>query len=168
MNEAELLKHMHPSVRKKNANKLAQSAPAPSGPQGLDKDSPEVGEGRSGPLTFSLELRPMATKNSRQNRGNYTAINPTARARLELARSLLRSQHQRELLTGQYDLEVLIYYSNGRSWCDSDNALQFVMDALKETVTKDDAPKYIRDATVRPRLSRYGRNLVEIILTPVL
>lgn len=119
-------------------------------------------------LTFRILGRPSALKNSRASRGTYTVVNPQAKARLQDAKRQLREQHEGLTLKGCYDLEVRCYYADYRWWLDTDALLTFVLDALKGVVVADDKPKFLRDCTGRPRLSRLKQTYIEIELREAL
>jgi Holliday junction resolvase RusA-like endonuclease len=118
-------------------------------------------------LDFTLELRPRALKNSRESRGKHTVVNEAAAARLEQAKWHLNQQYKGEPLTGPYALFVTCWYSDGRSHLDADAVLTFCMDALKGVVITDDSPKHLPDVAAKSRLSRVGKDTLEITLTEV-
>lgn len=149
----EYLSKMHPKIQARNVDILRADA--------------ERGKGGGAVRTYMLPLRPRSLKNSRVSRGNYSAVNPGAKARLEHARQLLSIQHGPELLQGCYDVEICFYRSDNKNLLDTDAIATFCFEALQKTVVPNDSPRHLRDVIARPRLSRYRRDVIEIILTEV-
>lgn len=159
-------KQLEQDAERMTARAATLPAEAPSADE-VDKDSLESAEGSSASLHYVVSGKVHSTKNSRQNVRGKSFINPKAKAWLKGARLELAAQHRGQPLTGCYQVDLRIYYADGRGHCDLDNASSGLLDCLKGIVVVDDSPKYIGRLTVESEISRYARAHVEIVLREV-
>ena len=121
------------------------------------------------PIKLVIWERARPIKNNREGiiRGGkiINVANKSSATSLQAARWKLRSQFKQKPLDYRVELIVQFYYENARV-PDTDNALNFVYDALKGIVVIDDKPKYIGRTVLEDIIITRGKlPKIEVTLT---